>query len=82
MNRLLKDLSIYRAQNLASALNGRWDSEEEDADEGDVDVIDRCNRVFFLINNLFFSPRSLPLDLLAEERDFVDVTRARRHWRT
>ena len=42
MNRLLKDLSIDRAKNPASALNDRWDSEEEDADdEGDVDIIDR-----------------------------------------
>ena len=42
MNRLLKDLSIDRAKNPASALNDRWDSEEEDVDdEGDVDIIDR-----------------------------------------
>ena len=40
MNRLLKDLSIDRARN--PALNDRWDSEEEDADDGDVDIIDRC----------------------------------------
>ena len=60
MNRLPKNLSIYRAQNLATALNGLWDSEEEDADEGDVDIIDRCNRGF-LINNLFFSLAHFPL---------------------
>ena len=47
MNRLLNDLSIDRAQNPASALNDRWDSEEEDADEGDIDIIDRCMRAFF-----------------------------------
>jgi len=41
MNRLLKDLSIDRAQNPAGALNDRWDSEEEDADDGDMDIIDR-----------------------------------------
>jgi hypothetical protein len=35
MNRLLKDLSIDRANNPASALNDRWDSEEED-DDGDI----------------------------------------------
>ena len=47
MNRLLKDLSIDRAQNPSSALNDRWDSEEEDDDEGDIDIIDRC-KIFFL----------------------------------
>ena len=47
MNRLLKDLSIDRAQNPSSALNDRWDSEEEDADDGDIDIIDRCKRGFF-----------------------------------
>ena len=45
MNRLLKDLSIDRAQN--PALNDRWDSEEEDADDGDdMDIIDRCKSSF------------------------------------
>ena len=45
MNRLLKDLSIDRAQN--PALNDRWDSEEEDADDGDdMDIIDRCKSNF------------------------------------
>jgi hypothetical protein len=53
MNRLLKDLSIDRAQNPASALNDRWDSEEEeDADDGDMHIIDRCKRSFLMI---FFS---------------------------
>ena len=47
MNRLLKDLSVDRAKNPASALNDRWDSEEED-DDGDI--IDRCKS-----DNLFFS---------------------------
>ena len=47
MNRLLKDLSIDRAQNPASALNDRWDSEEEDADDGDMDIIDRCKTGFW-----------------------------------
>jgi len=56
MNRLLKDLSIDRASNPASALNDRWDSEEED-DDGDM--IDRSEE--------------------RGPRDFVDVTRARRH---
>jgi GPN-loop GTPase len=77
MNRLLKDLSIDRVQNPSSAFNDRWDSEEEDADEGDMDIIDRCKRGFF---DDFFP--HFPLLLLAEERgpgDFVDVTRARRH---
>ena len=46
MNRLLKDLSIDRAQNPSSALNDRWDSEEEDDDEGDIDIIDRCKSFF------------------------------------
>ena len=88
MNRLLKDLSIDRAQNPASALNDRWDSEEEeeeeDADEGDIDIIDRCKRGLFFDDN-FFPLLTLPphsLFFLAEERgpgDFVDVTRARRH---
>lgn len=82
MNRLLKDLSIDRAQNPASALNDRWDSEEEDADEEDIDIIDRCKRAFLMI--ISFSPLCslYLLFLLAEERgpgDFVDVTRARRH---
>ena len=57
MNRLLKDLSIDRARNPASALNDRWDSEEEDADdEGDIDIIDRCKSVFFFDNFFFFPP--------------------------
>jgi hypothetical protein len=81
MNRLLKDLSIDRAQNPSSALNDRWDSEEEeeDADDGDIDIIDRCKSGFWI--NSFFSA-NFPLFTLAEERgpgDFVDVTRARRH---
>lgn len=47
MNRLLKDLSIDRAQNPASALNDRWDSEEEeDDDDGDINIIDRCESGF------------------------------------
>jgi GPN-loop GTPase len=56
MNRLLKDLSIDRAQNPSSALNDRWDSEEENADEGDIDImiIDRCKRGFFNDNYYFF----------------------------
>ena len=81
MNRLLKDLSIDRAQNPDSALNDRWDSEEEDADEGDMDIIDRCKRGFLMIISFFPSLTSFCF-LLAEERgpgDFVDVTRARRH---
>ena len=56
MNRLLKDLSIDRAQNPASALNDRWDSDEEEDDEGDINIIDRCK--FF--DGYFFSLRSLP----------------------
>ena len=56
MNRLLKDLSIDRAQNPSSALNDRWDSEEEDDDDGDIDIIDRCKRRFFDDN--FFFPHS------------------------
>ena len=59
MNRLLKDLSIDRAQNPASALNDRWDSEEEDADEGDIDIIDRCKRGLFFDDN-FFALLTLP----------------------
>lgn len=46
MNRLLKDLSIDRAKNPASALNDRWDSEGED-DEEDGDIVDRCKNTFF-----------------------------------
>jgi hypothetical protein len=39
MNRLLKDLStIDRVQNPSSALNDRRDSEEENADEGWMNV--------------------------------------------
>ena len=79
MNRLLKDLSIDRAQNPSSALNDRWDSEEEDDDEGDIDIIDRCK----FDDNFFFALLiSFCYLLLVEERgpgDFVDVTRARRH---
>lgn len=81
MNRLLKDLSIDRARNPASALNDRWDSEEEDADDGDIDIIDRCKSgLYIYIYSL--SLAHPPLFFLAEERgpgDFVDVTRARRH---
>jgi GPN-loop GTPase len=42
MNPLL-GLAIDRAKNPASALNDRWNSDEEDiGDEGDVNIIDRC----------------------------------------
>ena len=48
MNRLLKDLAIDRAKNPASALNDRWDSEDEEDvdDEGDINIIDRCKSAF------------------------------------
>ena len=81
MNRLLKDLSIDLAKNPASALHDRWDSEEEneeDGDDGDI-IIDRCKNTFRWTPSLLSSP---PFLLLAEERgpgDSVDVTRARRH---
>jgi hypothetical protein len=39
----------------ATALNDHWESEEEDADEGDIDVIDHCERGFLTIIS-FFSP--------------------------
>jgi hypothetical protein len=69
MNRLLKDLSIDRAQNPASALNDRWDSEEEeDADDGGMHIIDRCKRNVLMI---FFS--------LAHS--FVFISGRKRAWR-
>ena len=86
MNRLLKDLAIDRAKNPTSALNDRWDSEDEEDvdDEGDINIIDRCKSAF-LMHSLpvltHFAPFILMISL-AEERGpggFVDVTRARRH---
>ena len=59
MNRLLKDLSIDRAQNPSSALNDRWDSEEEDDDEGDIDIIDRC-KSFFIKNDIYIPSAHFP----------------------
>ena len=72
MNRLLKDLSIDRAQYPASALNDLWDSEEEDADEGDMYIIDRCKSSF----DKFLFLAYFSLLFLAEDRgpgDFVNV---------
>ena len=60
MNRLLKDLAIDRAQNPASALNDRWDSSEEDEDEGDINIIDRCKGA--LINSHLACSRTLSHD--------------------
>jgi len=50
MNRLLKDLAIDRAKNPASALNDRWDSGEEDEEdeEGDINIVDRCKSAFLI----------------------------------
>jgi hypothetical protein len=59
VNRLLKDLSIDRVQNPANALNDRWDSEEEDADDGDVDIIDHCHGKRGLFDDNFFFSCSL-----------------------
>jgi hypothetical protein len=42
MTRVLKDLAIDRERNPASALADRWDLEEEDYDDGDINIIDRC----------------------------------------
>lgn len=46
MNRLLKDLAVDRAKNPVSALNDRWDSEEEDEEDVDINIIDRCKSAF------------------------------------
>jgi len=42
MTRVLKDLAIDREKNPAGALADRWDPDEEDEDDGDINIIDRC----------------------------------------
>ena len=42
MTRVLKDLAIDREKNPAGALADRWDPDEEDDDDGDINIIDRC----------------------------------------
>jgi len=42
MTRVLKDLAIDREKNPAGALDDRWDPDEEDDDDGDINIIDRC----------------------------------------
>ncbi|KAF8151793.1 hypothetical protein B0H34DRAFT_678335 [Crassisporium funariophilum] len=42
-NRLMKDLAIDRAKNPNSALDDRWDDEEFDDDDGDLNIIDRSD---------------------------------------
>ncbi|PPQ65060.1 hypothetical protein CVT26_015756 [Gymnopilus dilepis] len=81
MNRFMKDLAIDREKNPGSALEDRWDPEEEEEyDDGDdLDIIDRCeldvsSNVDFVLRNYLAS--------LAEETgpgQYIDVTRARRH---
>lgn len=44
MARVLQDLAIDREKNPAGALADRWDPDEEDDDDGDINIIDRCER--------------------------------------
>lgn len=44
MTRVLKDLAIDREKNPVGALADRWDPDEEDDDDGDINIIDRCER--------------------------------------
>jgi len=41
MTRVLKDLAIDREKNPAGALADRWDPDEEDDDDGDINIMDR-----------------------------------------
>lgn len=43
MNRLMKDLAVDRAQNPEAARRDQWDpdAEEEEDDDGDINIIDR-----------------------------------------
>jgi len=45
MNRLIKDLAIDRAKNPHGPLDERWE-EEEDGDDGDIDVVDTSKLSF------------------------------------
>ena len=44
MTRVLKDLAIDREKNPAGALADRWNPDEEEEDDGDINIIDRCER--------------------------------------
>ena len=77
----MKDLAIDREKNPGSALEDRWDPEEEEEyDDGDdLDIIDRCE--LDVSSNADFVLRNY-LASLAEETgpgQYIDVTRARRH---
>lgn len=43
MTRVLKDLAIDREKNPVGTLADRWDPDEDD-DDGDINIIDRCER--------------------------------------
>jgi len=49
MNRLIKDLAIDRAKNPHGPLDERWE-EEEDGDDGGIDVVDTSKLSFRWIN--------------------------------
>lgn len=41
LSRLMKDLAVDRAQDPAAALNDRWDPEDGEEEDTDVNIIDR-----------------------------------------
>lgn len=75
MNRLMKDLDIDKAKDpMAFSDKFQQDDEDED-DDGDGAIIDRCK----LDLDSFCKACHKISSSLAEEREYIDVTRVRRH---
>jgi hypothetical protein len=49
MNRLMKDLVVDQKNN--PALAETWETAEDDDDDDDMNIIDRCQRCFFLFRH-------------------------------
>lgn len=60
MNRLMKDLSVDRANNPEAALHDQWnpddgDEEDDDDDDGDINIIDRSK--FTSLPRMIITPK-------------------------